>query len=224
MTQLALQDIVELRRIDAPTLRPQAIAFDGTNLWIGSIETDRLYAIAPNTWTVTDEMSVPGKPYGLTVAGDELRVLLAQTAEDHRSIFRVVPGHGIRLSSAIPCPDDTGSHLSYDGDLLYVSQWYKKRIIALDVTGKPGTIVVVPHEVCGHTIVGGCFYCVTTDDETSGTYFLTRVDARGTSPTSVDLARIPFNARGLAFDGERFWTNDREIHQTVAFARPDSAA
>jgi len=221
MTQTALQDIVELMRVDAPTLRPQAIAFDGTNLWIGSIETKRLYAIAPQTWTVSDEIGLPGKPWGMTVAGDELLVLLGQTEEDHRTIYRVVPGHGLRNSSAIPCPEDTGSHLSYDGDRLYVSQWYNKRIIALDETGKPGTIVDVPHEVCGHTIVAGCFYCITTDDETSGTYYLTRVDARGSSVTSVDLATIPFNARGLAFDGERFWTNDREIHQTVAFTRPD---
>lgn len=221
MTQTALQDIVELMRVDAPTLRPQAIAFDGTSLWIGSIETERLYAVAPQTWTVSDEISVPGKPWGMTVAGDELLVLLGQTDEDHRTIYRVVPGHGLRNSSAIPCPEDTGSHLSYDGDSLYVSQWYNKRIIALDETGRPGTIVDVPHQVCGHTIVGGCFYCVTTDDETSGTYYFTRVDARGRLVTSIDLATIPFNARGLAFDGERFWTNDREIHQTVAFARPD---
>jgi sugar lactone lactonase YvrE len=221
MTQTALQDIVELMRVAAPTLRPQAIAFDGVNLWIGSIETERLYAVAPATWTVTDEISVPGKPWGMTIAGDELLVLLGQTDADHRTIYRVVPGHGLRNSSAIPCPEDTGSHLSYDGDRLYVSQWYNKRIIALDDAGKPGTVVDVPHEICGHTVVAGCFYCVTTDDEKSGTYYLTRVDARGPSTTSVDLATIPFNARGLAFDGERFWTNDREIHQTVSFARPD---
>jgi hypothetical protein len=221
MTQTALQDIVELRRMNAPTLRPQAIAFDGTYLWLGSIETQRLYAIAPNTWTVIEEMSLPGKPWGMAVAGDELRVLLGLTDEDHRSIFRAVPGHGLRNSSAMPCPEDTGSHLSYDGDRLYVSQWYNRRIIALDATGKPGTVVEVPHQICGHTIVGGCFYCVTTDEEENGPYYLTRVDARGSSPSSVDLATIPFKARGLAFDGERFWSNDREIHQTVAFARPD---
>jgi hypothetical protein len=216
-----IDEVVELLRINAPTLRPQAIAFDGTSLWIGSIETERLYALAPNTWTVTDEIPVPGKPWGMTVAGDELRVLLGQTEEDHRTIYRVVPGHGLRNSSAIPCPGDTGSHLSYDGDRLYVSQWYNKRIIAIDDAGTPGTIVDVPREVCGHTIVGGCFYCITTDDETSGNYFLTRIDARGGTPVSTDLLAIPFNARGLAFDGERFWTNDREVHQTVAFARPD---
>jgi len=222
MSQSVMEDIVEVLRVDAPTLRPQAIAFDGARLWIGSLETERLYALRPNTWMVTEEITVPGKPWGMTVVGDELRVILGQTADDHRTIFRVVPGHGLRNSGAVPCPDDTGSHLSYDGDRLYVSQWYNKRIIALGDGGKPGTIVEVPHEICGHTIVGGCFYCVTTDDEYGGPYFLTRVDARGPNPVCVDLATIRFNARGLAFDGERFWTNDREIHQTVAFARPDA--
>jgi hypothetical protein len=216
-----MDEVVELLRVDAPTLRPQAIAFDGTNLWLGSIETERLYAVATNTWTVTDEIPVPGKPWGMTIAGDELRVLLGQTEEDHRTIFRVVPGHGVKTSSGIPCPGDTGSHLSYDGDSLYVSQWYNKKIVAIDDAGTPGTVVDLTHEVCGHTIVNGLFYCITTDDETSGKYFLTRVDARGEKPVSTDLLSIPFNARGLAFDGERFWTNDREKHQTVAFAKPD---
>jgi sugar lactone lactonase YvrE len=216
-----IEPVVELLRVDAPTLRPQAIAFDGTNLWLGSIETERLYAVAPNTWTVNDEIPVPGKPWGMTVAGDELRVLLGQTDEDHRTIYRVVPGHGLKQSSGIPCPGDTGSHLSYDGDRLFVSQWYNKRIVAIDDAGGTTSIVDVPHEICGHTIVHGCFYCITTDDETSGAYFLTRVDARGEQPVSTDLLSIPFNARGLAYDGERFWTNDRELHQTVAFAKPD---
>jgi hypothetical protein len=87
-----------------------------------------------------------------------------------------------------------------------------------------GTIVPVPHEICGHTIVGGTFYCITVEDEVNGPYWLTRVDARRTPVDSVetlDLAIVPFPARGLAFDGERFWTNHREAHQTVAFARPD---
>jgi hypothetical protein len=216
-----MDEVVELLRVDAPTLRPQAIAFDGTSLWLGSVETERLYAVAPNTWTVTDEIPVPGKPWGMTIAGDELRVLLGETDEDHRTIYQVVPGHGLRKSTGIPCPDDTGSHLSYDGDRLFVSQWYNKRIIAIDENGTPGTIINVPHEICGQTIVNGCFYCITTDDETSGKYFLTRVDARGEKPVSTDLLSISFNARGLAYDGERFWTNDREVHQTVAFAKPD---
>ncbi len=64
----------------------------------------------------------------------------------------------------------------------------------------------------------GNFYLVTTDDEASGEYFLTRVSANG-SDASEDLARIPFAARSLAFDGSRFWTNHREANQIVAFDR-----
>ena len=216
-----MNDIQELLRLAAPAPRPQAIAFDGERLWLGSIETERLYALAPNDWTVRDEIPLPGKPWGMVAAGDELRVIVGQTAEDHRTIFRVAPGKGLHTTGAIPCPDDTGSQLSYDGERLFVSQWYNKRLIALDDTGTPGTIINVPHGICGQTIVGGRFYLITTDDESSGEYFLTRVDARGDAPESVDLARIHFDARGLAFDGERFWTNHREQHQVVAFAKPD---
>ena len=216
-----MNDIVELLRLDAPAPRPQAITFDGTHVWLGSLETQRLYALDPNDWTVHDELELAGKPWGMTSAGDELCLILGETEEDHRTIYRAMPGHGVRTSSAIPCPDDTGSHLSYDGDRLFVSQWYNRRLVAIDGAGATGTVIDVPHQIVGQTIVGGRFYLITTDDEASGEYWLTRVDARNGSVNSVDLAAIHFDARGLAFDGERFWTNHREKHQTVAFANPD---
>jgi len=215
-----LTPIHELRRLAAPAPRPQAIAFDGTRLWIGSLERRKLYALDPQRWTVEREFEVPGLPYGLTVVDDELRVLLSMTAEDHRVIYRVDPATGLRATGTLTCPDDTGSHLSYDGTRFFVSQWYRKRIVAMDADGVPGAAIELPHEICGHTRVDGRFYCITTDDENSGEYFLTRVDpANGTKID--DLAAIRFDARGLAFDGERFWTNHREAHQIVAFARPD---
>ena len=219
---VTIQTVDELLRLDAPAPRPQAIAFDGALLWLGSIETERFYAVAPSDWTVRDESALPGKPWGATVAGDDLLVILGQTAKDHRTIYRYVSGHGIHTDGAIPCPDDTGSHLSYDGDALYVSQWYNQRIIAVDEDGKTGAVVAVPHQICGHTIVDGKFYCITTDDEDAGVYFLTRVDARNGATKVDDLAELRFDARALAFDGERFWTNHREANETVAFARPDA--
>ena len=57
-------------------------------------------------------------------------------------------------------------------------------------------------------------------DETTN-YWLTRVDPRPVTPCFEDLARIPFAARALAFDGAQFWTNHREQHPIVSFARPD---
>lgn len=219
-----MNDVEELLRLPSPAPRPQSLAFDGETLWMGSLETERIYAIDPRRWTARDEAQAPGKPYGMTVVGDELRVLCSETAEDHRIIRRFVPGHGFRTQGAIPCPDDTGSQLGYDGDRLYVSQWYNHKVLSLDEHGQVGSVIEVPHGICGLVVVDGCFYLATTDDESTDDYWLTRVDARNGKLKVEDVARIGFKARALAFDGGRFWTNHREQHEIVAFARPAGAA
>lgn len=211
-----MQNVDEILRLASPAPRPQSLAFDGTTLWMGSRETRRVYELDPKTWTVRAETAAPGTPWGMTVVGDELRVLCGETDDDLRIIRRFVPGHGFK-SEGIPCPDDTGSQLGFDGDRLYLSQWYKRRILSLDDTGTVGTTIDVPHEICGQVVVGGCFYLVTTDDESTDEFLLTRVDARGERVKIEDLARIGFSARALAFDGERFWTNHREANEIVAF-------
>ena len=214
-----MKNVEELLRLPSPAPRPQSLAFDGESLWMGSLETHRVYALDPRTWTLRDEAAAPGAPYGMTVVGDELRVLCGETEEDHRIIRRFIPGHGFRTRDALPCPDDTGSQLGYDGDRLYVSQWYAKRILSLDERGKVGSVIDLPHGICGLVVVEGCFYTITTDDESTDDYWLTRVDARDGQAKIEDVARIGFKARALAFDGERFWTNHREQHEIVAFAR-----
>jgi hypothetical protein len=218
-----MDKIEELLRLPSPAPRPQALAFDGTYLWMGSLETHRLYAIDPRTWTVGDEAQAPGKPYGMTVVGDELRVLCSEGPDDNRIIRRFIPGHGFRTQDAIACPDDTGSQLGFDGDRLYVSQWYEKRILSIDDHGTVGTTIDVPRGICGQVVVEGRFYLITTDDESTDEYWLTRVDARGATPKIDDIARVGFKARALTYDGDRFWTNHRENDQVVAFARPAGA-
>ncbi|GAC1541954.1 MAG: hypothetical protein NVS3B16_06290 [Vulcanimicrobiaceae bacterium] len=207
----------EVLRLASPAPKPQSLAYDGTTLWMGSRETRRIYALDTKTWTVREDAAAPGTPWGMTVVGDELRVLCGETQDDHRVIRRFVPGHGFKTADALPCPDDTGSQLAFDGDRLYVSQWYNKKILSLDERGTVGTTIDVPHGICGQVIVGGCFYLGTTDDEASDEYFLTRVDARDGRAVAADIARIGFPARALAYDGERFWTNHREANEIVAF-------
>jgi outer membrane protein assembly factor BamB len=218
----SVENVRELLRLPAPAPQPQALAFDGTVLWVGSRETNQIFSINPTTWTAREEAVAPGKPYGMTVIGDELRVLCALPPDDDRVIYRFIPGHGFKTEGAIKAPDDAGSYLGYDGDRLYMSQWYTKRIYALDEQGAVGSIIEVPHEIAGQVIVDGRFYLVTTEDDGAAGFWLTRVDARGATPQCEDIARIPFSARSLAFDGERFWTNHRDANETVAFARPDA--
>jgi hypothetical protein len=216
-----VNEVVELLRLPSPAPRPQALAFDGTRLWMGSIATDALYSIDVATWTSRDEGVAAGKPWGMTVVGDELRLVVGDLPDDHRFVRRFIPGHGFREDGSFPAPDDTGSQLGFDGDRLFLSQWYNRRILELNEAGGVQRVIDVPHEICGQVIVDGQFYLVTTDDE-DVEYFLTRVDARGATIVSADLARIPFPARALAFDGERFWSNHREANEIVAFARPDA--
>ncbi|HEX3467340.1 MAG TPA: hypothetical protein VHT05_04610 [Candidatus Elarobacter sp.] len=227
-----MTNVIELLRLPSPAPRPQSLAFDGKSLWMGSLETRRIYAIDPASWNARDEAIAPGIPYGMTVAGDELFVICGADAdadeqvrtEDDRVVRRFIPGHGFKHSDAFRAPDGTGSQLGWDGDVLYVSQWYRQRIVGVDRTGTVLSVTEVPHGICGQVVVDGCFYLVTTDDEENGPYWLTRVDARGdmgaADPVCEDLGVIPFPARALAFDGKRFWTNHRVADQIVAFAKP----
>lgn len=216
-----LKTITEVMRMPSPAPRPQALAADGDVLWMGSLETCRLYAIDIAHWTVREESKVPGKPYGATVMGDEVRVLVSEGEDDRRIIRRYISGHGFKSEGTIACPDDTGSQLAFDGDRLYVSQWYNKKILSLDGSGKVGSVIDTPYGVCGQVIVGGVFYVLGTDDEETDRYVLTRIDARNGSPKTEDIAHVNFQGRALAFDGSRFWSNHREKHEIVAFTVED---
>jgi hypothetical protein len=209
-----LQSITELLRLPSPAPRPQPLAHDGSTLWMGAWDTQRVYAIDPTSWRVREEQQAPGKPFGMTMLGDELRVVLG-VDDDDRYIYRFIPGHGFK-NGRIALPDLTGSHLAYDGDTLFVSQLGNKRILALSGAGEVLHEIALPRKPCGMTIVNGCFHLLTGDDE-MGNVLLTRVDARTDTPAISDIASVPFDARALTFDGTRYWTSDREKNEIVAF-------
>jgi hypothetical protein len=213
--------LTELLRLPSPAPAPQSLAFDGRTLWMGSRDAQRIYAIDPHAWTARDETAMDDVPWGMTVAGDELFVIHGDHGQNDRVVTPYVPGRGFDESRRFVAPDGTGSQLGWDGDVLYISQWYNKKVIGVDGRGAPLRAFDVPHGVCGQVIVHGRFYLITTDDEETGPYWLTRVDARGDSPRVEDLAEIGFPARALTYDGERFWTNHRAANQIVAFANPD---
>ena len=215
-----MKHVVELLRLPSPTPQPQALAFDGQRLWVGSRETHGLLSLDPAEWVARDEGTAPSVPWGMTAVGDEFRVIVGE-ADGDRFVYRFVPGHGFSEDGRFRAPDGTGSQLSWDGDVLYISQWYNKRLLGVDATGSVLGSVAAPHGICGQTVVDGQFYLITTDDEEGGDYWLTRIDARGAAPVAEDVAIVPFRARALAFDGERFWSNHRAQNEIVAFARPD---
>jgi hypothetical protein len=215
-----LTAIEELVRIPAPCPMPLGLACDGTDLWIGSHETNRIYGLRALQGTVFEEAQAPGRPFGITVIGDELRIVVGEGAKDERYIRRYISGKDFK-SHKIPCPDFCGSFLAYDGDRLYLSQRDNKVILELDDTGTVLRTIPVPRQVTGMVIVMGRFYLVTTESRESDDYRLLCLDARKEQPTVYELASIPFAARSLGYDGTKLWTNDRDMNAIVAFTKPD---
>lgn len=211
-----MSEIRETLRLPSPAPKPLGLAFDGETLWMASRETHRLYAINPATWAAREETQAPGGPFGMTVVGDELRVIVGHGENDHdRYIYRFVPGHGFK-SDRIACPDLTGAHLAFDGDVLFLSQASYRKIVALDAQGNITREIPLQRVPLGMTIVGGRFHLVTSDAEFENLEFNV-VDARTETPVVETLATIPFDARGLTYDGSKFWTSHRDNNEIVAF-------
>lgn len=211
-----MKTITELSRHSAPAKLPQALAYDGTDLWIGSLDSKRIYQIDTSDWSVKSEVEVNGLPWGLVFTGDSFRLIRGETEEDSRFIRTFSAGELAVSDSGFMCPDDTGSQLSFDGKTLFVSQWYNQRILALDSDGEVERAYQSPRGICGQTFVDKCIYVINTADEETDEYFIGRIDL--CTGDYEDLAKIPFPARALAFDGKSFLTNHRAAGETVRFS------
>ncbi len=214
-----LDQIEEFLRLPAPGPRVQPVVYDGEHVWLGSWETLRLYEMDPDKWTVLSESPTPGRMYGGTVIGDELRFVVGKGDDDDRYVCRFIPGHGFKNTECFAAPEFTGSQLAFDGDTLFLSQAGNKRILALDSSGKIIHEIPLSRHPVGLTVVDGCFYLLTGDDELDEIR-LTKVDARNGHPVETDMAAVPFGARSLAFDGKHFWTCHRDNNEVVAFTVP----
>ncbi len=215
---MMLTDIQELRRLASPIPLPQALVCDNGRIWLSSRGSGAINVLDAESWKVEREYTGPGPTFGLTVAGDELRAVVSED-DDDRYLRRFLPASGF-APERHPLPELTGSYLGFAGGQLYLTQWYYQKLLLIDDRVRVSKAIDVPHQICGCVAVGAAILLMTTDDEESNDYFITRVDVRKSEPTFEDLARVPFHARSLAWDGERFWTNHREADQTVAFKIP----
>ena len=214
-----LPGIIELERLVSPAPTPQALAWHQGDLWFGSRDLGSIYRMDREKWKVADELEAPGIPWAAVSAGDVLWFTLGEGAEDDRYLRRYVPGKGF-AEPGIPCPEFTGSYLSYDGESLYLSQWYNFRILKLDAKGNITREIPIGAEISGHTFVDGMIYVLRGTEQNGGDWRLARLDPRTATPKVEELARVPFQCRSLAFDGEHLWTNHREADRIVRFVTP----
>jgi outer membrane protein assembly factor BamB len=187
---------------------------------MGSRDVRRIYAIDPNKWTVLEEQEAPGTPWAAVAANGTLRFTIGEGPDDDRYIRRFNPETGFSETDRIACPDFTGSYLSYDGDHLYLSQWYKHRILKLNARGDILRIIEVGAEISGHVFVDGLIYILHGTEQNGESWTIARLDPREDTPEVKDIAAVPFACRSLTFDGEMFWTNYRAKDTIISFALP----
>jgi len=216
MAELLMINEIERRVSPAPT--PQALAWHNDELWFGSRDLRRIYRIDAKSWKVLDDVEAPGIPWAAVSAGDALWFTLGEGEDDDRYLRRYLPGEGFADTPRIPCPELTGSYLSYDGKNLYLSQWYNHRILKLESNGNIVSEIVIGAEISGHAFVDGLIYVLRGTEQNGGDWRLARLDPTEQKPTIRDVAKVPFQCRSLAFDGSHFWTNFREGDRIVRFA------
>jgi hypothetical protein len=218
---MKLPTIIERGRFPSPAPAPQALAWNGNKLWMGSRDLRRIYVIDPKEWKVLQETEPPGIPWAAVRTNGTLCFTIGEGPNDDRYIRRFVPETGFSEKDKITCPEFTGSYLSYDGQSLYLSQWYKHRILKLDAGGNIVRVLDIGAEVSGHVFVDGMIYVLRGTEQNGESWTIARLDPREEKPEVNDIAAVPFACRSLTFDGERFWSNYRAKDTIISFARPN---
>jgi sugar lactone lactonase YvrE len=215
-----LPTVKEQRRVRSPAVTPQALAWDAKKkvLWMGSRDLRRIYVIDPKKWEVLQEVEPPGIPWAAVATNGEIYFTIGEGADDDRYVYRYSSEAG--FSKMFACPEFTGSYLSFDGRNLYLSQWYKQRILKFEDEGNVIGEINVGAEICGHTFVDGLIYVLRGREKPNEDWRIARLDPQKETPEIEDVAVVAFAARSLSFDGMNFWSNHRAANETVSFALP----
>ena len=213
-----LLNINEKRRFRSPAVTPQALAWDGRALWMSSRDLGTLYKIDIEKWKVVDEFDPPGIVWAAVAANGMMHFTIGKGLNDDRYVYRYDLKNG--FTKLFACPDFTGSYLSYDGEDLYLSQWYEKRILRYDAKGNIVGKIDIGAEISGHTFVDGMIYVLRGVEKPNEDWRIARLDPREENPDVTDLAVVPFASRSLTFDGEHFWSNHRAKNTIISFELP----
>lgn len=216
---MELLTIKERKRFPSPAVTPQALAWDGKQLWMSSRDLGTLHKVDIEKWKVVDEIDPPGIVWAAVATNGAMHFTIGKGLNDDRYVYHYDSKNG--FTKLFACPEFTGSYLSYDGGNLYLSQWYKQRILKFDGKGNVVRKIDIGAEICGHAFVDGMIYVLRGAEKPNEDWRIARLDPREETPEIKDLAVVPFACRSLTFDGENFWTNYRAADTIVSFARPE---
>jgi len=220
MSTNELPPVKELRRVAAPGTTPQALCWRQGELWIGSRDLRRVYGVNASDWKVFKDIEAPGIPWAAVSIGETIRFNLGLGTADDRYLINYDAPEGRWSDERVAVPDFTGSYISYDGQHIYLSQWYKHRILKLDATGAVLATYDIGAEISGHTFVDGACYVLRGTEQDGERWQIARFQPAADEAEIKDVARVPFACRSLTYDGEHFWTNHRAVNETVCFDLP----
>ena len=202
----------------APEPVPQSLTYDGKQLWIGSWETKQIVAV-DRTGRRRTHFAAPAKPVGATFANGHFFYMLSDEADDRT--VRSVDEHGTWADDAFLPPDESGSFLSWDGEWLWLSQRFLKRVHRLDPqTHRPLQTIEIGEQVIGHTWIGDWLYVSLWLGKDRGGAVLGRVSGADSGGVQY-LASSDFAMISLAYDGDALWANDTKGSRIVAMSLPE---
>src|ERR1700747_667396 len=89
--------IIEKRRIKSPTVTPQALAWDGKQMWMSSRDLGFFYKIRPglassktdgDTLNIIDEIDPPGVVWTAVATNGAMHVTIGKGLNDDRYVYR----------------------------------------------------------------------------------------------------------------------------------------
>ena len=215
-----MKEVTNIERHASPIVTPQALAWDGSAFWLSSRDTGTLHRVNAETLQPVAEIDPPGLVWAGVFTDDGWRFTIGKGLNDDRYIYSYSEGAG--WAKLFACPEFAGSYLSFDGEHLYLSRWYKGQIHQLDRSGKLLRDIDIGAEICGQTFANGMLYVLRGRENAdmpgkAEEWRIARLDVREQTPTVEDLATVPFASRSLVFDGRKFWSNHRASNEIVSF-------
>src|SRR6266446_8893848 len=108
LRDLKLPTITKQRQLTSPAITPQALAWDGNQLWLSSRDLGTLHKIDIGTWKIIEEIDPPGVVWaGVSLGNGEMRFTIGKGLNDDRYVYRYASDGFVKLFA---CPDFTGSY------------------------------------------------------------------------------------------------------------------
>jgi streptogramin lyase len=186
-----------------PATSTVGLAWDGSRLWAGDFHGQTISLLDADQ-KIASTYPAPGRPLGLAWCEARLAAVISHPETDNRTIHYFDGGTNAWLEHSVRCPDDTGSHLAWDGGHVWLSQRHNKVLLQLNPDGTVRHTIDVPNEITGFSWLGATAWMNLRVEQ--GFSDIAKRGPGASRPTMVE--RLPGGLASLAYDGGGFWTVD----------------